>query len=101
MRVTRLRSTGNLRVRYAAYARDHSMTSEQMRDLDRSYYPDTMLTPFFHWLSGKKLEWIRLNPERTLQGGKDHVDFERWLGQLEPKSNALTCECHGKYTSRR
>lgn len=101
MRVSRLRATGNLRIRYSAYARDHGMASEQMRDLDRSCYPDTMLTPFFHWLSGKKLEWIRLNPGRTLESGKDHADFERWLEQQEPKSNALSCECHRKYTSGR
>jgi hypothetical protein len=101
MRVSRLRSAGNLRTRYAAYACDHGMTPEQIRGLDRSCYPDAMLTPFFLWLSGKKLEWLRLNPERTLQSGKDYVDFERWLEQLEPKSNALTCECHGKYTSPR
>ncbi len=36
MRITRFRSTGNLRVRSDAYARDHGMTSEQMRDVDRS-----------------------------------------------------------------
>jgi len=101
MRVSRLRSTGNLQACYVAYACDHSMTPEQMRSLDRSCYPDTMLTPFLLWLSDKKLEWLRLNPERTLQSGKDHVDFERWLAQLEPKSNALTCACHGKYTSPR
>lgn len=101
MRVSRLRPTGDLRLRYEAYAHDHGMTREQMRDLDRSCYPDTMLTPFFHWLSLKKLEWIQLNPGRTLQNGKDHVDFDRWLGQLRPKSNVLTCECHGKYMSRR
>ena len=70
-----------------------------MRELDRSCYPDAMLTPFFHWLSGKKLEWVGLNPERMLQSRKDHVDFEQWLGQLEPKLNALTCSCHGKYMS--
>ena len=101
MRVSRLRSTGNLRIRYDAYARDHGMTSAQMRDLDRSCYPDTMLTPFFHWLSVEKLEWIRVNPGRTLQNLKDHVDFERWLGEQEPKSNPLTCDCHGRYTSQR
>lgn len=99
MRVSRVGYSGNHRFRYNAYARDHGMTSEQMRDLDRSCYPDAMLTPFFLWLSEKKLEWIGLNPERTLQSGRDHADFERWLGQLEPKSNALTCECHGKYTA--
>jgi hypothetical protein len=75
------------------------MTPEQMRDLDRSLYPYTMLTPFFLWLSRKKAEWIRLNPQRALQTGKDQLDFEKWLAQFEPGSNALTCECHGKYTS--
>ncbi len=101
MRVNRLRTAGTFQARFNAYARDHAMTAEQMQGLDRAIYPDAMLTPFFHWLSGKKLEWVRLHPGRTLQSGKDNVDFERWLTQLEPTSNALTCECHGKYMKRR
>lgn len=101
MRVSRMRYTGDFRIRYGAYARDHGMTSEQMRDLDRSCYPDTMLTPFFHWLSRKKLEWIESNPGRVLESGRDHADFEGWLQQQKPQSDALSCECHGRYTSRR
>lgn len=94
----RKRSSANFQSRYAAYARDHGMTPEQMRNLDRNLYPYTMLTPFFFWLSAKKLEWTRLNPKRTLQTGTDQLDFEKWLAQMESESNALTCECHGKYT---
>ncbi len=93
----RMRSNGDFRGRFEAYARDHGMTPEQMRSHDRACFPDTMLTPFFHWLSGKKLEWIRLNPGRKLESGKDHADFERWLGQLEPKADSLTCECHIRF----
>lgn len=90
----KMRSNGNFRCRFEAYGHDHGMTTEQMRAHDRVCYPDAMLTPFFHWLSGKKLEWIRLNPGRTLESGKDHTDFERWLGKLDPKLDSLTCECH-------
>jgi len=90
----RMRTNGDFRSRFEAYARDHRMAPEQMRAHDRTCYPDTMLTPFFHWISGRKLEWLRLNPGRKLESGKDQADFERWLGQLEPKSDSLTCECH-------
>ena len=90
----KMRSNGNFQSCFEMYARDHGMTQEQMRAHDRARYPATMLTPFFHWLSGKRLEWTRLNPGRTLESGKDHADFERWLGQLEPRLDSLTCECH-------
>ena len=43
----RKRLSGNFQSNYASYARDHGMTPEQMRDLDRNLYPYTMLTPFF------------------------------------------------------
>jgi hypothetical protein len=96
----RMRSSADFQSRYTAYARDHGMTPEQIRDLDRSLYPYTILTPFFFWLNEKKLKWIRLHPKRTLQTGNDQLDFERWLAQTEPESNVLICECHGKYTWR-
>ncbi len=90
----RIRSNGNFQDCFEAYARDHGVPQEQMRAHDRASYPEAMLTPFFQWLSGKRLEWIRLNPGRKLESGKDHADFECWLGQLEPKSDSLTCGCH-------
>lgn len=95
----RKRSGGNFQSNYAPDAWDHGMTAEQMRDLDPNLYPYTMLTAFFFWLSEKKLEWIRLNPQRTLQTGQDRVDLQKWIDRMEPGSNAVTCECHGKYTS--
>jgi hypothetical protein len=90
----RMRSSVNFQSRYAAYAHNHGMTSEQMRMHDRQCYPDAMLTPFLFWLSLKRLEWNRLHPDRQIQSGIEPVEFARWLQQLEPTSNALTCECH-------
>lgn len=52
----RMRTNRDFQGRFEAYARDHRMTPEQMQAHDRTRYPDTMLTPFFHWLSGKKKE---------------------------------------------
>jgi hypothetical protein len=89
----RVRPGGNFQSRYAAYARDHEMTSEQMRVRDRQCYPDTMLTPFLLWLSLKRLEWNRLHPDR-LHSGMEPIEFDHWLQQMKPGSNALTCECH-------
>jgi hypothetical protein len=51
------------------------MTAEQMRDLDRNLDPYTMLTPFFFWLSEKKLEWIRLNPSVRCKPDKIGLTF--------------------------
>jgi len=89
-----MRSRASFQSRYAAYAQNHGMTSEQMRMHDRQCHPDTMLTPFLFWVSLKRLEWNRLHPDRQVQSRMEPVEFDRWLQQLEPTSNALTCECH-------
>jgi hypothetical protein len=94
MRANSARFKGDFQLRYGAYSRDHGMTREQMLVYDRRCYPFTLLTPYFHWLSGKRLEWERLNPGRRVESGKEHADFGRWLEQLAPYSNAITCECH-------
>jgi hypothetical protein len=90
----RMRSRAPLQNRYEAYARNHGMTSEQMRNHDKQCFPDTMLTPYLFWLSSKRLAWNQLHPENQTQMGAEPIEFDRWLQQLRPTSNALTCECH-------
>lgn len=89
-----MRSRAPHESRYEAYARNHGMTSYQMRMHDRQCFPDTMLTPFLFWLSSRRLEWNKLHPERQIQMGIEPIEFDRWLLQLQPTCDALTCECH-------
>ena len=98
---SRIQFRGDTQLRYRAYARDHSMTQEQMRTNDREMCPDSLLLPYLAWLSRKWYDWGKLNPDRTIRGAKEHADFDRWLEQLTPSSNAITCECHLKLASMR
>lgn len=77
--------------RYAAYARNHSMTQEQMLAHDRQFWPDAMLNPFLLWCSCKKVEWhcLQLAPDSDADEG-----FDKWLDGLQPDLDALTCACH-------
>ena len=90
----RMRSSSYFQSRYADYARNHGMTSEQMRMHDRQCYPDTMLTPYLFWLTLRRLEWNQLHPDHPIESGAEPIEFDRWLHELEPTSNAFTCECH-------
>ena len=96
IRRSRIQFSGDTQLRYRAYARDHSMTPEQIRAHDREVCPDSLLLPYLSWLSLKWYEWGRLNPARTARGPKEHADFDQWLEQLVPASNAINCECHMK-----
>lgn len=90
----RMRSRAPHQSRYEAYARNHEMTSYQMRMHDKQCFPDAMLTPYLLWLSSKRLEWNQLHAERRIQLGAEPIEFDRWLLQLQPTCDALTCECH-------
>lgn len=92
----RRRFTGDFQLRYRAYARDHSMTPEQMLVFDRECCPYSLLKPYFLWLSRKRFEWGQLNAEHVVRGVKEEAEFERWLDQIAPPSNVLACECHLK-----
>src|SRR5271170_2780411 len=52
---SRTRFRGDFQLRYAAYARDHGMTSEQMLAHDKTCCPYALLKPYLLWLSGKWL----------------------------------------------
>jgi hypothetical protein len=101
IRRSRIQFRGDTRLRYSAYACDHSMTPEQIRAHDREVCPDSLLLPYLSWLSRQWYEWGRLNPGRTTRGPNEHADFDRWLQQLIPSSNAITCECHAKLPASR
>ena len=90
----RMRSSANFQSRYEAYARNHGMTLEQMRTHDKRSYPDTMLTPYLFWLNLRRLDWNQLHPDHLIHSGAEPIEFDRWLQELQPASNALTCECH-------
>ncbi len=90
----RKRSSANFWNRYAAYARNHGMTMEQMRIHDKQCYPDGMLTPYLYWLSMRRLEWNHAHPEQPIQTGMELIEFDRWLLQLPQTRDAFTCECH-------
>jgi hypothetical protein len=90
-----------LKLRYRAYAYDHGMTSEQILAHDKACYPFSLLVPYLPWLNHKWLEWNELNPGRSVHGAKEHADFDRWLEQLIPRLDALTCECHAKMAPSR
>ena len=87
---------GNSRLRYAAYARNHGMSPEQIRTLDRELCPTALLLPYVAWLNRKWYDWDVLNPGRPEHGPAEHRDFDRWIEQLTPSLNAITCECHIK-----
>ncbi len=101
MRRSRVQFHGDTQLRYRAYAIDHCMTPEHIRAHDRELCPDALLLPYVSWLSRKWHEWDKLNPDRTLRGPREHVDFDRWLEELTPALDAITCECHVKLTSMR
>lgn len=98
---SKIQFAGDTQLRYRGYARDHSMTPEQIRANDREICPDSLLLPYLSWLSKKWYEWGKLNPDRTIHGPKEHADFDRWLEKLTPSANAITCECHVKLASMR
>ncbi len=77
------------------------MTTEQIRAYDRGLCPDSLLLPYLSWLSRRWCEWGQLNPGRTVHGPGEHAEFDRWLEQLMPSLNAITCECHLKMASVR
>ncbi len=93
-----MRSGADFRNRYEAYARNHAMTSEQMRIHDKQSHPEAMLTPYLFWLSLKRLEWNRLHPDIHIPFGREPIEFDRWLQRSEPTSSPLTCECHAGTT---
>jgi hypothetical protein len=101
MRHSRIQFKGDTRLRYAAYARDHGMTPEQIRSYDRELCPTALLLPYMSWLSRRWYEWGKLNPDRASRGPKEHVDFDRWLEQMTPALDAITCECHIKLAAVR
>jgi hypothetical protein len=92
----RTRFSGDFQFRYRVYARDHSMTPEQMLGHDGECCPYALLKPYFLWLSCKRFEWGQQNPNHGVHGVKEEAEFEHWLDQIAPASNALTCECHLK-----
>lgn len=94
MRHSQRTSIGDFQLRYRAYARDHGMTSEQMLAYDKKCYPYALLTPYLFWISQKWLEWGALHPQAKIYSAKEESGFERWLEELIPASDALTCKCH-------
>jgi hypothetical protein len=86
--------TGDFQLRYRAYAYDHGMTPDQMLAHDKKCCPFALLTPYLFWISRKWLEWGRLYPGGVIYSTKETARFEKWLKELAPTSDALTCECH-------
>jgi hypothetical protein len=86
--------TGDFQFRYRAYARDHGMTPDQMLAHDKRCHPCTLLTPYLFWISLKWLEWGQLRPGRVIRSTEEAANFETWLEELVPDSDALTCQCH-------
>jgi len=66
-----MRSSANLQSRYEAYARNHGMTSEQMRTHDKRSHPDTMLTPYLFWLNLRRLDWNQSHPDHLIHSGAE------------------------------
>jgi hypothetical protein len=96
MRANRTRFRGDFQLRYAAYARDHGMTSEQMLTHDKTCFPFALLKPYLQWVSSKWLVWYQLNPGRTLHSAREEAEFDSWLKEQAPVLDAFTCECHEK-----
>lgn len=86
--------TGDFQLRYRAYARDHGMTSDQIRAHDKRCYPFALLTPYLFWVSRKWLEWGQLHPGGVIYSAQETAAFEEWLENLAPELDPLTCECH-------
>lgn len=99
MRYAGRKSRDDFQLRYGIYARDHGMTSEQMLAHDKKCYPFALLTPYLLWTSRKWVEWGELNPGRKIYSTQEKANFDRWLGQLVPGSDVLTCECHSQFFS--
>jgi len=90
------KSRADFQRRYDAYARNHGMTREQMLAHDRECCPEALLTPYLQWLSDKRIEWDTLCSRQSAAGSGATTDFDRWLDDLNPTLNTLTCECHRK-----
>lgn len=101
MRSAGTRFTGDFQLRYRAYAHDHGMTAEQMLMHDRECCPDALLMPCFLWLSRKWFQWGQQNPQPNFHHPAAEAQFEHWLDQLAPESDAVTCECHQKLVASR
>jgi hypothetical protein len=94
MRHTGRTFAGNFQLRYKVYARDHGMTERQMLAYDKKCYPSALLTPYLLWVSRQWFEWGKLHPRTKLYSSTEDYAFEKWLTELVPSSDALTCECH-------
>jgi hypothetical protein len=70
------------------------MTPDQMLAYDKRCYPFALLTSYLLWASRKWHEWGQSHPGAAIYSVKETGSFEKWLEELVPKSDALTCECH-------
>ena len=95
-RKRRTKFTGDFQLRYAAYARDHGMTAEQMLTHDKLCCPFALLKPYLQWINGKRLVWRHLNPAQAAGTTNEEAAFDNWLEQLLPTSDIFICECHKK-----
>lgn len=98
-RFRRTGQRGDFDRHYAAYARDHGMSRNQMLAHDRSCCPDSILKPFLLWLSAQRFSWISIQSNPVLGRTVADAKFEQWLDQLAPHSDGFTCECHVKLFS--
>jgi len=67
--------------RYAAYARDHGMTPEEMQATDAQRFPGDALVGFRCWLHSEMDEWrgtVGMGEDAPLSA-TDQMDFDVWL----------------------
>lgn len=95
-RFRRAGSRGDFGRLYEAYARDHGMSKEQMLAHDRKCCPDSILKPYLLWLCAQRFSWTSTQSKVLSESTGTEAEFEQWLDQQTPHSDAFTCECHVK-----
>ena len=67
--------------RYAAYARAHGKTPEQMAGHDEEQWPGGCMCGFILWIGDRWREWRKLKgySHNWILSEADHVEFDAWL----------------------
>jgi len=75
--------------RYAAYARAHGMTRDDMMAHDRQKYPGGCMCGFVVWISEQRQAFLKLHPAAFL-GRHVIVDQESWTEFLQTEKTRDT-----------
>lgn len=80
--------------RYAAYARAHGRSADEMLAFDRERYPGGCMAEFIVWIGRRWSEWRKINglPRNPILSSEDYANFDAWLADLTIEQIQATIE---------